>query len=122
LEVVGRGRSLKEYGRPHHKFQGGPDRARDALRTGLTMQLKAIGLAMALALTSTTAFAMGGGGAGVSGGVGSAYTGKPAECGGLVCFAKPRSMPPRLRPRRRHHHASIDAIDVGENTAPRSLR
>jgi hypothetical protein len=52
------------------------------------MQLTAIGLAMALALTSTTAFAMGGDGAGVSGGVGSTYTGKPAKCGGLVCFAK----------------------------------
>jgi hypothetical protein len=90
---------------------------------GVTMQLTAIGLAMALALSSTTAFAMGGGGAGVSGGVGSTYTRNPAACGGLVCFAKPRSMLQRgVRPRRRHHHASIEAIDVGENTAPRSLR
>jgi hypothetical protein len=53
-----------------------------------TMQLTAIGLATALALTGTTAFAMGGGGAGASGGVGSSYTSTPAECGGLVCFAK----------------------------------
>jgi hypothetical protein len=56
------------------------------------MQVTAIGLATALALTSTTAFAMGGGGAGVSGGVGSSYTSNPAECGGLVCFAKSPSL------------------------------
>jgi len=48
----------------------------------------ALTLGTALALTSTTAFAMGGGGAGASGGVGSSYTSNPAECGGLVCFAK----------------------------------
>jgi hypothetical protein len=69
------------------------------------MQLAAIGLATALALASTTAFAMGGGGggsgAGASGGVGSSYTSNPAKCGGLVCFAKSRSMTPRVRHHRR---------------------
>jgi hypothetical protein len=63
------------------------------------MQLTAIGLATALALTSTTAFAMGGGGAGASAGVGSSYTSNPAECGGLVCFAKSPSALTRPNPR-----------------------
>jgi hypothetical protein len=56
------------------------------------MQLTAIGLAMALTLASPTAFAMGGGGSGGGGGAGagagSSYTTNPADCGGLVCFAK----------------------------------
>jgi hypothetical protein len=60
---------------------------------------RAIGLALALA--STTAFAMGGGGAGVSGGVGSTYTSNPAECGGLVCFAKSPSALTAPHPRRK---------------------
>jgi hypothetical protein len=64
------------------------------------MQLTAIGLATALALTSTTAFAMGAGG-GASGGVGSSYTGNPAECGGLVCFAKSPSALTAPDPRRK---------------------
>jgi hypothetical protein len=62
------------------------------------MKLAAIGLATALALAGPTAFAMGGSGAGASGGVGSTYTNSPAECGGLVCFAKSRSIPLRVRP------------------------
>jgi hypothetical protein len=65
------------------------------------MKLAAIGLATALALAGPTAFAMGGSGAGASGGVGSTYTNSPAECGGLVCFAKSRSIPLRVRPHRR---------------------
>jgi hypothetical protein len=56
------------------------------------MQLTAIGLATALALASTTAFGMGGGGSGGGGGAGAGaggtYTNNPADCGGLVCFAK----------------------------------
>jgi hypothetical protein len=70
------------------------------------MQLTAIGFAMALALTSTTAFAMGGGGSGGGGGAGAgaggSYTTNPAECGGLVCFAKPpvAVTTPHLRHRR----------------------
>ena len=71
-----------------------------------TMRLTAIGLALglALALGSTTAFALGGG-AGVSGGTGPVYnTGNPADCGGLVCFAKPfsASTGKRLRGVKRH--------------------
>jgi hypothetical protein len=70
------------------------------------MQLATIGLATALALAGTTAFAMGGGGggsgAGAGGGVGSSHTSNPAKCGGLVCFAKSRSIPPRVRRHRRH--------------------
>ena len=70
------------------------------------MKLAAAGLAAVIALTSAAAFAMGGGGggsgAGASGGVGSSYTSNPAKCGGLVCFAKSRSMPLRVRRHRRH--------------------
>jgi hypothetical protein len=71
------------------------------------MQLMAIGLATAL--TSTTVAMGGGGGAGASGGVGSNYTSNPAECGGLVCFAKspsaltaPDTRRKRLRGESRH--------------------
>jgi hypothetical protein len=74
------------------------------------MRRAAIGLSIALALTSTTAFAMGGGGGGGGGpgaGAGSSYTNNPAACGGLVCFAKPRSASSahaswRKRPSRTH--------------------
>jgi hypothetical protein len=76
------------------------------------MQLTAIGLATALALTSTTAFAMGGGGAGASGGVGSSYASNPAECGGLVCFAKSPSALTAPDPRRKRLRGSWNLRSV----------
>jgi hypothetical protein len=76
------------------------------------MQLTAIGLATALALASTTAFAMGGGGggggAGAGAGAGWSYTRNPADCGGLVCFAKSPSAltAPNLRRKRSRAHTA----------------
>jgi hypothetical protein len=76
------------------------------------MQLTAIGLATALALASTTAFAMGGGGggggAGAGAGAGWSYTRDPADCGGLVCFAKSpsASTAPNLRRKRSRTHTA----------------
>jgi hypothetical protein len=70
------------------------------------MQLTTIGLATALALASTTAFAMGGGGSGGGGGAGAgaggSYTSNPADCGGMVCFAK--SPIAGTAPHLRHKH------------------
>jgi hypothetical protein len=68
------------------------------------MKLKAIGLAAVMALTSTAAFAMGGGGSGGGAGAGVGWlpSKNPAECGGLVCFAKPpAALTAPKRPRKR---------------------
>jgi hypothetical protein len=66
------------------------------------MQLTAIGLATMLA--SVTAFAVSGGNALAGGGAGWTYTNNPAECGGLVCFAKSPAASATLHPRRKRLH------------------